>query len=52
MGPELSCGGKTTPNCTSQMLLFEVDGEGRTEPVTGDWITPLPDVLAKIPGAA
>ncbi|WP_219924130.1 ABC transporter substrate-binding protein [Nocardioides campestrisoli] len=52
LGPELSCGGKTTPNCTSQMLLFDVDAQGATEPATGDWITPIPDVMAKIPGAS
>ncbi|WP_122817413.1 ABC transporter substrate-binding protein [Nocardioides pantholopis] len=52
LGPELTCGGATTPNCTSQMLLFNVDDQGATEPVTGEWITPLPDILAKIPGAS
>lgn len=52
LGPELTCGGETTPNCTTQMLLFNVDDQGSIEPVGGDWITPLPDVMAKIPGAS
>lgn len=52
LGPKLNCGGETTANCSSQVLLLEVDDKGQTEPVTGDWITALPAVLANIPGAS
>lgn len=52
LGPELDCGGATTANCTSQMLLFNVDEGGRTEPAGGDWITSAPAILANIPGAS
>lgn len=52
LGPKLTCGKETSPNCTTNMLLFTVDDKAAIEPVSGDWITPLPDVLAKIPGAS
>lgn len=52
LGPELTCGKATSPNCTTQMLLFEVNDKGAAKPVTDGWIDPLPDVLATIPGAA
>jgi len=52
LGPKISCGGKTTANCTSQMLLFNVNDKGETEPAGGDWITPAPQIMANIPGAS
>lgn len=52
LGPELDCGGKTTANCTSQVLLFNVNDQGQTEPAGGDWITAAPAILANIPGAS
>ncbi|MGW4479440.1 ABC transporter substrate-binding protein [Rhodococcus triatomae] len=51
LGPVLSCGKATTPNCTTDMLLFEVVGDRKTEPVSGGFITPSPQVLGLIPGA-
>jgi branched-chain amino acid transport system substrate-binding protein len=51
LGPKITCGSATSPNCTTQMLLFVVQPDGATKPVTGDWITPVPDVLKAIPGA-
>ncbi|MFF0818554.1 ABC transporter substrate-binding protein [Rhodococcus sp. NPDC003318] len=52
LGPKLNCGKATTPNCTTEMLLFEVTGDKKTEPVSGGFITPNPQVLSLIPGAA
>lgn len=51
LGPKLNCGKETSPNCTTEMLLFEVVGDQKTEPVSGGFITPSPEVLAAIPGA-
>ncbi|GAB2872569.1 ABC transporter substrate-binding protein [Nocardioides pacificus] len=52
LGPEVTCGSKTSPNCTTEMLLFSVQDDGTIEPATGDFITPLPEVMANIPGAS
>ncbi|MCH5644587.1 MULTISPECIES: ABC transporter substrate-binding protein [unclassified Gordonia (in: high G+C Gram-positive bacteria)] len=53
LGPKLAnCGKATSPNCTTEMLLFDVVANNKTQPVTGGFITPLPAALAKIPGAA
>ncbi|NDZ97601.1 ABC transporter substrate-binding protein [Streptomyces sp. SID6673] len=52
LGPKLTCGKPTTPNCTTEMLLFEVTGDKTTKPVGGGFITPSPQVLKLIPGAA
>lgn len=52
LGPELSCGGKTTSNCTAKMLLLNVDDQGLTEPSSGTWIDPSPEILAAVPGAS
>ncbi|MBL7499256.1 ABC transporter substrate-binding protein [Frankia sp. CNm7] len=52
LGPELTCGKATSPNCTTQILLFEVQPDGTTKPVTGTFLTALPDILARIPGAS
>ncbi|MBW6437283.1 ABC transporter substrate-binding protein [Actinoplanes hulinensis] len=51
LGPDLTCGSPTSPNCTTQMLLFGVQSDGSVKPVTDTWITPVPQVLAAIPGA-
>lgn len=51
IGPKLNCGKATSPNCTTEMLLFDVVAEGKTEAQTGGFITPLPAVLQNIPGA-
>lgn len=51
LGPKITCGSPTSPNCTTQMLLFVVQPDGSAKPVTGDWITPVPDILKAIPGA-
>lgn len=51
LGPKLTCGSATSPNCTTQMLLFVVQPDGTAKPATGAWITPVPQVLAAIPGA-
>ncbi|MEU4427102.1 ABC transporter substrate-binding protein [Actinoplanes sp. NPDC024001] len=51
LGPKITCGSATSPNCTTQMLLFSVQPDGTTKPVTDTWITPAPQVLSAIPGA-
>ena len=51
LGPKITCGSATSPNCTTQMLLFVVQPDGTAKPSTGTWITPVPQVLAAIPGA-
>jgi branched-chain amino acid transport system substrate-binding protein len=51
LGPKITCGSPTSPNCTTQMLLFVVQPDGSAKPVTGDWITPVPEILKAIPGA-
>lgn len=51
IGPKLTCGKTTSPNCTTEMLLFNVVGDKKTEPATGGFITPLPAALQRIPGA-
>lgn len=52
LGPKLTCGKATSPNCTTDMLLFEVTGDKKQAPVSGGYITPSPEVLKLIPGAA
>ncbi|WP_419229331.1 ABC transporter substrate-binding protein [Gordonia sp. CPCC 205515] len=52
LGPQLTCGKPTTPNCTTEMLLFEVTSDKTTKPVGDGFITPSPEVLKAIPGAA
>lgn len=52
LGPKLTCGKATSPNCTTDMLLFEVTSDKKQAPVTGGYITPSPEVLKLIPGAA
>jgi branched-chain amino acid transport system substrate-binding protein len=51
LGPKVTCGSPTSPNCTTQVLLFSVQPDGSIKPVTDGWITPVPQVLAAIPGA-
>jgi branched-chain amino acid transport system substrate-binding protein len=51
LGPEITCGSETSPNCTTEMLLLEVLEDGSTEPVGGGFRQPVPEVLAQIPGA-
>jgi branched-chain amino acid transport system substrate-binding protein len=52
LGPQLTCGKSTTPNCTSQMLLFSVQKDLTLKPVTGTWIQPAPAIMSAIPGAS
>ncbi|MGR7000528.1 ABC transporter substrate-binding protein [Yinghuangia aomiensis] len=52
LGPDITCGKATTPNCTTQMLLFTVQKDLTLKPVTGTWITPAPAIMATIPGAS
>jgi branched-chain amino acid transport system substrate-binding protein len=52
LGPDISCGSATSPNCTTQMMLFVVQPDGSAKPVSDTWITPAPQILAAIPGAA
>lgn len=51
IGPKLNCGKPTTPNCTTEMLLFNVVDDKKTEPATGGFITPNPAALQLIPGS-
>jgi branched-chain amino acid transport system substrate-binding protein len=51
LGPDISCGSPTSPNCTTQMMLFTVQPDGSAKPVSDTWITPVPQILAAIPGA-
>jgi branched-chain amino acid transport system substrate-binding protein len=51
LGPKISCGSPTSPNCTTQMMLFVVQPDGSAKPVSDAWITPAPQILAAIPGA-
>ena len=51
LGPEITCGSKTSPNCTTEMLLFEVQEDGTTKPASGGFFQPVPEILAQIPGA-
>ncbi|MET0865744.1 MAG: ABC transporter substrate-binding protein [Nakamurella sp.] len=52
LGPVLSCGKATSPNCTTEMFVFEVTGDKKTEPIGGGLIQPNPQALAMIPGAS
>lgn len=52
LGPKLNCGKATSPNCTTDMLLFEVTGDKKQVPVSEGFLTPDPQVLRLIPGAA
>ncbi|WP_007506846.1 ABC transporter substrate-binding protein [Pseudofrankia saprophytica] len=52
LGPRITCGIPTTPDCTTQMLLFTVEKDLTLKPVSGGWITPLPAILSTIPGAS
>lgn len=51
LGPDITCGSETSPNCTSEMLLFEVQEDGTIEPVGGDFLQPALEILSQIPGA-
>jgi branched-chain amino acid transport system substrate-binding protein len=51
LGPQLSCGSKTSPNCTTEMLLLDVQDDGTTAPSGDGFIQPVPEILAQIPGA-
>lgn len=51
LGPDITCGSETSPNCTSEMLLFEVQEDGTIEPVGGDFLQPALEILGQIPGA-
>ncbi|KAA1422969.1 ABC transporter substrate-binding protein [Mumia zhuanghuii] len=51
LGPKISCGSPTSPNCTTEMLLFDVLEDGSIEPVGGDFRQPVPAILSQIPGA-
>lgn len=51
LGPNITCGSPTSPNCTTEMLLFDVEEDGSIKPVGGDFRQPVPEVLAQIPGA-
>jgi branched-chain amino acid transport system substrate-binding protein len=51
LGPNVTCGSKTSPNCTTQMLLFSVQANGSIKPVTGGWVTPAAPIMQMIPGA-
>lgn len=51
LGPKVTCGSATSPNCTTQLLLFVVQPDGSIKPVTDTWITPIPQVVSVIPGA-
>ncbi|GAA0584806.1 ABC transporter substrate-binding protein [Actinomadura livida] len=52
LGTKITCGKEKSPNCTTQMLLFSVQKDLSLKPVTGDWITPAPEIMATIPGAS
>ncbi|MEU5909131.1 ABC transporter substrate-binding protein [Micromonospora sp. NPDC047527] len=51
LGPKITCGSATSPNCTTQLLLFVVQPDGSIKPATDTWITPMPQVIRIIPGA-
>jgi branched-chain amino acid transport system substrate-binding protein len=51
LGPDVTCGSKTSPDCTTQMLLFTVQPDGSVKPVTGGWVTPARPIMQQIPGA-
>ncbi|MET7877545.1 ABC transporter substrate-binding protein [Micromonospora profundi] len=51
LGPKITCGSATSPNCTTQLLLFVVQPDGSIKPATDTWITPIPQVMSIIPGA-
>jgi branched-chain amino acid transport system substrate-binding protein len=51
LGPAVTCGSATSPDCTTQMLLFTVQADGSIKPVTGGWVTPARPIMAMIPGA-
>lgn len=52
LGPVLGCGKATSPNCTTEMYIFEVTGDKKTEPVGGGLTQPNPAALQMIPGAS
>ncbi|WP_196809518.1 ABC transporter substrate-binding protein [Nocardia sp. 348MFTsu5.1] len=52
LGPVLGCGKATSPNCTTEMFVFEVTADKKTAPIGGGLIQPAPQVLAMIPGAS
>jgi branched-chain amino acid transport system substrate-binding protein len=51
LGPNVTCGSPTSPDCTTQMLLFTVQADGSIKPVTGGWVTPARPIMQQIPGA-
>ncbi|MGH1561652.1 ABC transporter substrate-binding protein [Mumia sp. DW29H23] len=51
LGPKISCDSPTSPNCTTEMLLFEVQEDGSIKAVGDNFLQPVPEVLAQIPGA-
>ncbi len=51
LGPNLTCGSATSPNCTTEMMLFQVLDNGTIRAVGDGYITPPHDILALVPGA-
>ncbi|WP_207844350.1 ABC transporter substrate-binding protein [Williamsia soli] len=51
IGPVLNCTSPTSPNCTSEMMLFDVVADKKTEPVGGGFLTPNPAIMKNVPGA-
>ncbi|EFC83382.1 ABC-type branched-chain amino acid transport systems periplasmic component-like protein [Parafrankia sp. EUN1f] len=52
LGSPATCGKPTSPNCTTQMLLFSVQDDLTLKPVGDTWIVPSPQILSAIPGAS
>ncbi|WP_068278122.1 ABC transporter substrate-binding protein [Aldersonia kunmingensis] len=51
LGPVVSCNKPTSPNCTTQMLMYEVGSDQTIKPLGDGYITPNPQIMAMIPGA-
>ncbi|MCX5043808.1 ABC transporter substrate-binding protein [Aldersonia sp. NBC_00410] len=51
LGPVVSCNKPTSPNCTTQMLMYEVGDDQTITPIGEGYITPNPQIMAMIPGA-
>ncbi|QMW66951.1 ABC transporter substrate-binding protein [Mumia sp. ZJ1417] len=51
LGPNITCGSATSPNCTTEMLLFDVEKDGTIAPVGEGFRQPPLEILSQIPGA-
>lgn len=52
LGPVVNCNKATSPNCTTEMLMYQVGDDQTMKPLGDGYRTPNPQILALVPGAS